>query len=1079
TAPAALRRQVFGFLPYWELSGASTKLNFDVRSTIAYFSVGADGNGNLRKKDADGTSTTGWGGWTSSSMTSVINAAHNRGTRVVLTISVFAWSTATASVQKSILGSATARLNLARQAAAAVRDRGADGINLDFEPIVSGYDAQFLALIRTFRSQLDAIKPGYQLTYDTTGYIGNYPIEESVATGAADAIFVMGYDYRTGSASTAGSTDPLTGTGYDLTDTVRAYTARVPASKVVLGLPWYGRAWSTVSEGVRSSNQSGLKYGYSTAVNYENVVGLVAQYGRRWDAAEQSPYVAYRRQNCTTTYGCVTSWRQLYYDDAVSTRLRLAMVNDYGLRGAGIWALGDDGGHPELYRAFAESFLVDKSAPQAGINWINTAAEPDEGFSVGWTATDTSGVAGYDVQVSVDGGAWTDWLAGTRATSDIYLGSDGHGYAFRVRARDARGNTGTWNVGQTWSATPQIKSGAFAVIAKDGLAYRTGPSTGAGQLGTLARNTIVALTRGPIAADGYSWYEVTQPIHEWSPVGFVERGVWIATASDAGSTYVNPYRAPNSTTVRAGIRSLAFIGGSSQPVSVGGATDPRSISPDGDGSGDHLQLGWTNAVAMDTLELDVFRTDGTKVGIVAVTATAAGAHTWAWDGKVGGARVADGRYVLQLVGTAAGKTYSAPSAQPVTPAQVAAYAVTVDTLAPAATSATAPAAWLSPNADGIAEMVKTILKATGATRWAVVVAGADGTAVRTVQGAGGTATLAWTGLDDAGALVPDGRYTVTASAWDAAGNHVGRSWAVTVDTAAPDVTPSVSVPAFSPDGDGTQDSATLAVTGSERVSGTARIYRGTTLVRSWTVPAGTTWSAAWNGRTTSGAAIADGTCVFRVDLRDAAGNRRVASTSIVVNRTAGFLRWTGGFFPQDKDPLLPTATVSFHLARSATTTLRIVDAAGTVVRTVWTDRLGAAGTRSWTWDGRLADGTFVPQGTYTARLTATSALGTQELARRIVASAFVVTPSATVVKAGDTLVIAFTTVEALSVRPVVTFSQPGLAPVTVTATRLAPGSYRVAFKVAAGVAGAAAVRIIARDSAGRVNAMSIAVSVAG
>ena len=44
-AAGGLRRQVFGFLPYWELSGASRKLNYDVISTIAYFSVGADRQG--------------------------------------------------------------------------------------------------------------------------------------------------------------------------------------------------------------------------------------------------------------------------------------------------------------------------------------------------------------------------------------------------------------------------------------------------------------------------------------------------------------------------------------------------------------------------------------------------------------------------------------------------------------------------------------------------------------------------------------------------------------------------------------------------------------------------------------------------------------------------------------------------------------------------------------------------------------------------------------------------------------------------------------------------------------------------
>ncbi len=410
-AAGGLRRQVFGFLPYWELSGASRKLNYDLISTIAYFSVGADRKGNLRKRDADGSSTTGWGGWTSSSMTSVINAAHQHGTRVVLTLSVFAWTSGQADIQRSLLGSSAARLNLAKQAAAAVRDRGADGINLDFEPLASGYADEFVALLKTVRSELNKVRSGYQLTYDTTGYIGNYPLEASVAAGAADAIFIMGYDYRTGGAKTAGSIDPLSGPGYDLTDTVRSYTSRVKPSKVILGIPWYGRAWSTVSDAPRSENRSGLKYGYSSAVNYESLTDLVAKYGRRWDSVEQSPYIAYRRQNCTSTYGCVTSWRQLYYDDGASTKLRLALVNDYGLRGAGMWALGYDGGHPELYRAISESFLVDKSAPQAGIRML-ASSQPDEGFIVSWAARDVSAIASYDVQVSRDGGAWTSLACG-------------------------------------------------------------------------------------------------------------------------------------------------------------------------------------------------------------------------------------------------------------------------------------------------------------------------------------------------------------------------------------------------------------------------------------------------------------------------------------------------------------------------------------------------------------------------------------------------------------------------------------------------------------------------------------------
>ena len=71
-----------------------------------------------------------------------------------------------------------------------------------------------------------------------------------------------------------------------------------------------------------------------------------------------------------------------------------------------MWALGYDGGHPELYRALAESFLVDKSAAAGRHPVARRRAQGDEGFVVTWSASDVSAIASYDVQVSGDGGAW-------------------------------------------------------------------------------------------------------------------------------------------------------------------------------------------------------------------------------------------------------------------------------------------------------------------------------------------------------------------------------------------------------------------------------------------------------------------------------------------------------------------------------------------------------------------------------------------------------------------------------------------------------------------------------------------------
>ncbi len=361
--PGALRREVFGFLPYWELSDSSTTLDWEKISTVAYFGVGADGKGNLIKRNSDGSTTVGWSGWTSSKMTGVINAAHASHARVVLTVQSFAWTSTGLARQKKLLGSAAARANLATQIATAVRARGADGVNLDFEPIASGYADEFTLLVRRVRSTLNARAKGYQLTFDTTGWIGNYPIEGATAKGGADAVVVMGYDYRSSSSSPVGSIAPIGGPTYDIRDTVGAYLARVPASKVILGVPYYGRAWSTSTSTLHAKNISGTKNGASVTVTYDTAREFAVTYGKAYDPVEGVAWMAYRRQNCTPTYGCVNPWRQLYFDDATALKAKYDLVNQYNLRGAGIWALGYDGTRTELYSAIQAKFITDTVPP--------------------------------------------------------------------------------------------------------------------------------------------------------------------------------------------------------------------------------------------------------------------------------------------------------------------------------------------------------------------------------------------------------------------------------------------------------------------------------------------------------------------------------------------------------------------------------------------------------------------------------------------------------------------------------------------------------------------------------------------
>jgi spore germination protein YaaH len=668
-SPSGLRREVFGFLPYWQLADRSTVLDWRTLSTVAYFSVGCNANGTLARHNPDGSMTTGWAGWTSSRMTSIINAAHQHQTRVVLTVSCFAWSTLGATAQTALLGSAIARATLARQIAAAVRDRGADGVNLDFEPIAAGYGDAFTRLVRAVRSELNAVARGYQLTFDAMASVGNQPIAQATAPGGADAVLIMGYDYRTEGADVAGSIAPLRGPAYDLTDTVRAFTALTSPSKVILGVPWYGRAWSTPTNDLHAKNISGARYGRVAEPTYAQAYPLLAAYGRRWDPIELTAWTAYHRETCTAAYGCVTSWRELYIDDAASLRLRYDLVNRASLRGAGIWALGYDADHPELRAALASKFLGDRTPPVAGIVTLSPR-QRDEGFRVAWTSYDDSAIRSYDVQVSVNGGAWRSWRSGTTATSAVYLGSTDHRYAFRVRATDVHGNVSAWRpVPLSLLGVPgRIAVGGFATVVIAGLRLRAAPSTSAAIMTTFRVGDALRIIGGPARANGYTWYEVAGPVHEWPRVGPMQVGGWVAVA---GNGYVNavPRNPVYSTLVDAGIASLQLNGGGA-----------RVLTPNGDGSNDQLPLTWVNDLQLDTLTLRVFRADGRLAGEERLWGTrlARGRHALAWDGRIDGARVASGTYILQLQGTAGGRTYSAPSASPVSPTQLARWSVVVE-----------------------------------------------------------------------------------------------------------------------------------------------------------------------------------------------------------------------------------------------------------------------------------------------------------------------------------------------------------------------------------------------------------------
>ena len=337
-AATSLRREVLGFLPYWELGST---LDYTTLSTVAYFGIDLNGDGTLNK------SGNGWNGWIGSTMTSVINSAHVYGTRVALTVQSFAWDGPGIAAQTALLSSPTASLTAAQQIAAEVGRRGADGVDLDFEPIAPGQSNNYVAFVKTMRAELDKVHPGYELTFCATGRPNTYDLANLLAPGAADAVFIMGYDFRGGSPGNTGSIDPLTSPWiYDLTDAVNRFIAQAPASTIILGLPWYGHAWSTnASNAVNAPPADPATYGQPAAVYYSTAAGLAAMndsahLGKLYDTVEQTAWTAYYGQ--AGDYGPQATWRELYFDDAQALGARLDAIDAWNLRGVGIWALGYD-----------------------------------------------------------------------------------------------------------------------------------------------------------------------------------------------------------------------------------------------------------------------------------------------------------------------------------------------------------------------------------------------------------------------------------------------------------------------------------------------------------------------------------------------------------------------------------------------------------------------------------------------------------------------------------------------------------------------------------------------------------------
>lgn len=559
--PNGMRKEVFGFLPYWMLDAGSLQwMQYQLVTTIGFFGVAARSDGTLATSSG-GSPTPGWSGWNSSAMTNVINAAHAKGVKVVLTVTMMAWDGG--SAQAALLGNATARAKLVSAIVATVRNRAADGVNLDFEPVSTTLRNQYTSFVRQVKAGLVAAGVGSYLTVCTMAgaatWSTGYDLAGLTASGAADAVFVMGYDYSWSGSARAGGVAPMDSPYIlDVRESVNDYLSVIPGGKIIWGVPYYGRTWLTTSNALNATVRAGTS-GSSKAYAYTGARNLAAKYGRLWDNVGKVPWFRYYDS-------AKASWVEGYYDDAVSLAAKYDMVNQKNLRGTGMWTLLMDQGDNALWGLLANKFVNDTTPPVGGIR-ILPALSGTVGITVAWKATDVgSGVRSYSVQARDRATAsWVSWLTGTTATSATFVGVPGHSYDFRVSAIDYKGNAQPWLAAMSGPGTA-LTVGGFARVAADALNVRSGAGTGFSSLAQLSAGATVAVLGGPIAAGGYQWYQVQFNFTEWPSADYPRAG-WVAAGS-GGTAYLVPTKPPNMITVAS--NATGFYGTAGSAPSVGG-----------------------------------------------------------------------------------------------------------------------------------------------------------------------------------------------------------------------------------------------------------------------------------------------------------------------------------------------------------------------------------------------------------------------------------------------------------------------------------------------------------------------------
>jgi spore germination protein YaaH len=326
-----LNKRVFGWHPYW-VGSVYTNYQWNLLSDFCYFDYSVS--------PTTGNNTNASFAWSTSA---AVTAAIANGVHTHICATLF-------SSHATFLASSSAQQTFISNIISLLQARGGNGVNIDFEGMSSSNSAAFTSFMSNLSSQLHAAIPGSEVSVCLYAVDWGAVFDIASLNSSVDLFVIMGYDYYWSGSTTAGPEDPLydfqTTYNFTLTKSITYYLKQgMTQNKLLLGLPYYGREWETVGATPPAATTGNYTATKTFAVVKTNANGYYSN--PQWEPISFSTYYSYVFSGNN---------RQCFCDDAYSMRKRFDIVNQRGIGGIGIWALGYDDGYNDYWDAISDKF---------------------------------------------------------------------------------------------------------------------------------------------------------------------------------------------------------------------------------------------------------------------------------------------------------------------------------------------------------------------------------------------------------------------------------------------------------------------------------------------------------------------------------------------------------------------------------------------------------------------------------------------------------------------------------------------------------------------------------------------------